>query len=116
MKMYASIDAHIKSFPEKEQAMLIEIRETIRKIVPDAVETISYGIPTFKLNGKNLVHFAGYKTHVGFYPSPNGMKEFEKDLAPYASGKGTAQFSLKEPLPLWLITKIVKFRARELSK
>lgn len=114
--MYTSIDEHINSFPEKERSMLIHIREIVHSIAPDAVETISYGIPTFKLNGKNLLHFAGYKNHIGFYPSPNGMEAFKNELEPYASGKGTAQFPWDKPLPVGLIKKIVMFRVEELNK
>ena len=115
MKMYKSIDDHIKSFPEKQQAMLMEIRETVKQLAPDAIETISYGIPTFKLNGKNLVHFAGYKTHLGFYPTAKGIDIFKEELKPYATGKGTLQFSWDQPLPLALIVKIVKFRIKEIT-
>lgn len=116
MKSYKSVDEHINSFSTKEKAVLNEIRKTIKKIAPNATETIAYGIPTFKLNGKTLVHFAGYKTHIGFYPSPNGIKKFEKDIKPYASGKGTARFSWDDKLPLGLIEKIVKFRVEEVEK
>ncbi len=116
MKMYSSIEEHISSFPPDRQKILEKIRETIHRACPEASETIKYGIPTFQLNGKNMVHFAGYAGHIGFYPSPNGMDEFKEELKPYAGGKGTAQFSWDKPIPYDLITKITKFRASELTK
>lgn len=108
----STIDEYISSFPKDIQKMLEEIRSAIRKAAPDAVETISYGIPTFKLNG-NLVHFAAFKNHIGFYPTPNGIEEFEKELSVYKHGKGSVQFPLDKPLPLILITKIVKYRTKK---
>ena len=111
-----SIDEYIKGFPATVQELLQQVRNTITLAAPGAEEAISYAIPTFKLNG-NLVHFAAFKNHIGFYPAPTGMKEFEKDLAPYAKGKGSVQFPLDQPLPLDLITKIVKYRVQQnLSK
>lgn len=115
MKMYASIDEHISSFPLERQVILTKIRETIHKACPTTTEAIKYGIPTFQLNSKNLVHFAGYEGHIGFYPSPNGMEEFKDELKPYASGAGTAQFSWDKEFPYDLIAKIVKFRAKEIE-
>ena len=115
MKMYSSIDEHIGSFSKDKQKTLSSIRKTVKEVCPEATETIRYGIPTFQLNGKNMVHFAGYEEHIGFYPSPNGMKEFEKELKPYASGKGTAKFPWNSPLPLDLIKRIVRFRAEEIK-
>ena len=108
----STIDEYISSFPKDIQKMLEEIRSAIRKAAPDAVETISYGIPTFKLNG-NLVHFAAFKNHIGFYPTPNGIEEFEEELSVYKHGKGSVQFPLDKPLPLILITKIVKYRTKK---
>jgi len=108
----STIDEYISSFPKDIQKVLEEIRSAIRKAAPDAVEAISYGIPTFKLNG-NLVHFAAFKNHIGFYPTPNGIEEFEKELSVYKQGKGSVQFPLDKPLPLTLITKIVKYRAKK---
>lgn len=116
MKMYSSIDEHIDSLPEERREALEKIRKIVHNVCPDATETIRYGIPTFQLNGKNLLHFAGYENHIGFYPSPNGMKKFEKELKPYASGKGTAQFPWDKPLPIDLIKKIIRFRLEEISK
>jgi uncharacterized protein YdhG (YjbR/CyaY superfamily) len=106
---YETIDEYIALFPKDVQVKLNQVRATISKAAPKAVEAIKYGIPTFVLNG-NLVHFGGYKTHIGFYPSPGGIVEFKKDLARYKGGKGTVQFPLDEPIPVALITKIVKYR------
>src|SRR5688572_10599925 len=89
------------------------MRQIILKEVPDAEEKIGYGIPTYKLNGKNLVHFGGFKNHVGFYPAPSGLTAFEKDLSKYKAAKGSVQFPHDEPLPLTLVTKIVKYRLKE---
>lgn len=84
----------------------------VRKAAPEAEEAISYGIPTFKLHG-NLVHFAAFKNHIGFFPAPSGIAAFKKELAAYKGAKGSVQFPLDQPLPLALITKIVKFRVKE---
>ena len=108
-----SIDDYISKFPSEVQERLESIREVIRKAAPDAEETIGYGIPTYKLNGKNLVHFGGFKNHIGFYPTPNGITAFEKELSKYGGAKGSVQFPLDQPLPTALITKIVKFRVKE---
>jgi uncharacterized protein YdhG (YjbR/CyaY superfamily) len=110
---FVSIDAYIASFPEETQKILEDIRTTIRAATPDAEETISYNMPTFTLNGHYLVYFAAFKKHIGFYPAPVGVAEFEADLAAYESGKGTVKFPLDQPMPFDLIRKIVQFRARE---
>lgn len=110
-----TIDEYISSFPKNTQNILEEIRLTIRKAAPDAVEAISYAIPTFKLNG-NLVHFAAFKNHIGFYPTPSGIEEFEKELSVYKQGKGSVQFPIDRPLPLELISKIVKYRVKKNSE
>ena len=110
-----SIDEYIAGFPPETQEMLEEIRGIIRSVAPDATETISYAIPTFDLNGKHLVHFAGFKNHVGLYPTPSGMVAFAEELARYKSGKGSAQFPLGQPLPKDLIRGIVEFRVGEVS-
>lgn len=107
-----SIDSYIASFPETTQKLLLQMRETIKKAAPQAEEKISYAMPTFFLN-KNLVHFAAYKNHIGFYPAPRGISAFEKELSKYKGAKGSVQFPIDEPLPLTLITKIVKFRVKE---
>ena len=107
-----TIDEYIAQFPKDIQVKLEQLRQTIHKAVPEAEETISYGIPTFKLNG-NLVHFAGFKNHIGFYPAPSGITAFQNALSIYNSAKGSVQFPLDQPLPLSLVTKIVKFRVGE---
>jgi len=108
-----SIDDYIAGFPSETQQGLQEVRELVKSIAPDATETISYAIPTFDLHGKHLVHFAGYEHHIGLYPAPSGMAEFEADLAPYKQGKGSVQFPLDKPLPTDLIRRIVEFRVEE---
>ncbi len=112
-KSIASIDSYIQTFPEPVQRILEKIRETIQKAAPGATETISYQMPTFKLDGKNLVHFAGYKNHIGFYPIPSAIAAFKKELSPYKNAKGSVQFPLTKPMPYDLIKKIVEFRVRE---
>lgn len=107
-----SIDEYISMFPNDVQKRLKEVRETIRKAAPEAEETINYQIPTFKLNG-NLVHFAGFKKHIGFYPAPSGIEKFKDELTMYKGAKGSIQFPLDKPLPLDLIKRIVKFRVQE---
>ena len=110
---YKTIDEYIKTFPKDIQIILEEMRQTIKENAPEAIETISYQMPTFKLNGKNLVHFAAFKEHVGFYPTPSGIESFEKELAPYRTGKGTLQFPLDKPIPFELVKKVVIFRVKE---
>jgi uncharacterized protein YdhG (YjbR/CyaY superfamily) len=109
---YESIDHYISSFPPDIQETLQNIRKVVRQAAPDAVEKISYQMPTFAQQG-NVVHFAAFKNHIGFYPAPSGIIEFDQELAPYKAGKGTIQFSLGQPIPYDLITKIVKFRVAE---
>lgn len=107
-----TIDEYIATFPPGIQKILKQLRKTIQAAAPDAVEKISYQIPTFALKG-NLVHFAAYKSHIGFYPAPSGIKTFAQELARYETAKGTVKFPLNEPLPLELISNIVKFRVVE---
>lgn len=107
-----TIDQYIAAYPQDVQFSLQKVRETIQKAAPDAKEAMAYGIPTFRLNG-NLVHFGGYKKHIGFYPAPSGIDAFLEELAPYRAGKGTIQFPLSEPIPYALITKIVHYRVKE---
>lgn len=114
-KQYNTIDEYIKDSPPEARTILEKIRETIKKTASNAVETISYQMPAFKLNGKPLVYFAAFKNHIGFYPTPSGMGSFEAKLSSYKSGRGTAQFSLDKPIPYDLIEKIVRFRVRENS-
>jgi uncharacterized protein YdhG (YjbR/CyaY superfamily) len=111
---FKSIEEYIKTFPAEIQKILQQVRETIKKAAPEAEETINYQIPTFKLNG-NLVHFAAFKNHIGFYPAPSGQKAFEKELSVYKSGKGSVQFPLDKPIPLALIKRIVQYRVKENS-
>ena len=104
-----SIDTYIAQFPDDVQARLQQLRKTILKLAPGATEAMSYQIPTFKLNG-NLVHFAAFKKHIGFYPGAAGIAAFQDELAGYKSAKGSVQFPLDQALPLDLVKKIVKFR------
>ena len=106
------IDEYIAEFPIDVQKVLQKIRLTIRNAAPDATEAISYQIPTFRLSGKNVIHFAAFKTHIGLYPAPRGVAEFDEELANYKGGKGTVQFPLDKPIPYELITRIMKFRIR----
>jgi uncharacterized protein YdhG (YjbR/CyaY superfamily) len=108
-----SVDEYIAGFPPETQKVLAEVRALIKASAPDATETISYAIPTFDLNGRHLVHFAGYLKHIGFYPIPTGMEAFKDDLKPYKSGKGSVQLPLDRPLPADLIRRIVEFRVAE---
>ena len=111
-----TIDEYIAGFPVNIQKLLKEMRATIQKAAPKAEEAIKYAMPTFVLNG-NLVHFAAFKNHIGFYPAPQGIEEFKKELSKYKGAKGSVQFPLDEPLPLSLVTRIVKFRvAKNLEK
>ena len=110
---FTTMDAYIASFPKEVQGILEKIRKTIRKAAPGAVEAISYQIPTFKLNGSNLVHFAAWKDHIGFYATPSGNVAFKKELAQYKMAKGSIQFPLDEPIPYDLVTKMTLFRVKE---
>lgn len=112
-KLPQTIDDYIQSFPSDIQKILQKVRTAIRKAAPQAVEAISYQMPTFKLNGKNLVHFAAWKSHIGFYATPSGNAAFKKDLSKYKSAKGSVQFPITEPIPYDLIEKIVVFRVKE---
>ena len=107
-----TIDEYIAGFPADVQDVLQKIRRTIHEAAPEATEKISYQMPTFYLKG-NLVHFAAFKEHIGFYPVPTGIEKFKKELSVYKQGKGSAQFPLDQPMPYELITKIVKFRVKE---
>ncbi len=107
-----TIDEYIASFPHDVQEILQKIRMTIRKTAPEAEEAIKYQIPTFTLKG-NLVHFAAFKKHIGFYPAPTGIEKFKNELAAYKGAKGTVRFPLDKPIPYDLISEIVKFRVGE---
>jgi uncharacterized protein YdhG (YjbR/CyaY superfamily) len=109
---FTSIDEYIATFPEEIQKILEEIRATIKAAAPDAEEKISYQMPTFTLKG-NLVHFAAFKRHIGFYPVPTGIEKFKKELSVYEGAKGSVKFPLDKPIPYELISKIVKFRVKE---
>ena len=119
MKMNKSvaktIDEYIADYPKDVQKLLEQVRATIKKAAGEAEEKISYGIPTFTLKG-NLVHFGAYKNHIGFYATPTGHDAFKKELSVYTQGKGSVQFPIDQPLPLDLISKIVKFRVKENSE
>jgi uncharacterized protein YdhG (YjbR/CyaY superfamily) len=108
-----SVDDYIKGFPKDIQKSLNQIRTAISENAPDAVESISYGMPAYKLGGKPLVYFAAYEKHIGFYATPTGHAKFEKELSKYKQGKGSVQFPIDKPLPIELIIKIVKFRTKE---
>ena len=108
-----NIDEYIAAFEGNVQASLVKLRATIKKTAPKAEEKMSYAIPTFFLGGKNLVHFAAYDKHIGFYPTPSGIAAFAKELKLYSTSKGAVQFPLDKPLPLGLISKMVKYRVKE---
>lgn len=110
------VDTYVAGFAEPTRAVLAELRDLVRAAIPGATETMAYGIPTFDLHGKHVVHVAGYAGHVGLYPTPSGMEAFEAELAPYRSGKGTARFPLDAPLPTDLIRRIVAFRVEEVVR
>ncbi len=109
---FTTIDEYIATFPKEIQILLEQMRQTIHLAAPQAQEKISYQMPTFFLQG-NLVHFAAFQNHIGFYPAPRGIAAFAQELAPYKGGKGSVQFPLDQPLPLELVSRIVKFRAAE---
>jgi len=110
---FKTIDEYIASFPPDIQEKLRNIRAVIRKAAPDAEEAIRYGIPTFRLNGHNLVHFAAFKDHLSFFPTPSGVAKFQEELSPYKLSKGTIQFPLDKPVPYDLVERIARFRADE---
>lgn len=111
-----TIDEYIAQFPPATQERLQEVRSIIQASAPGATETISYAIPTFDLNKKHLVHFAGYASHIGFYPTPSGIAAFEEELGAYQRAKGSVQFPLSQPMPLDLIRRIVEYRVEENSR
>lgn len=109
---FNSVDEYIGTFPEDVQLLLEKIRSVIINKAPEAVESISYGMPAYKTNGKPLVYFAGYKNHIGFYATPTGHTEFAEELSKYKQGKGSVQFPLDQPIPFDLIERIVEFRVK----
>lgn len=107
-----TIDEYIALFPPEVQAILARLRQIVREAAPEASEAIKYQMPTFVLNG-NLVHFAAFKNHIGFYPVPSGIEAFKEELSKYEGGKGSVQFPLNQPIPYDLIARIVAFRVQE---
>jgi uncharacterized protein YdhG (YjbR/CyaY superfamily) len=114
-RQFKTIDEYIDTFPQDVQRILNELRQTIREAAPEAEETINYQMPTFTLNG-NLVHFAAFQKHIGFYPTPSGIEAFKQELSRYKGAKGSVQFPIEEPLPLPLIRRIVEYRVKENSE
>lgn len=112
---FASTDEYIASFDTDTRKVLEQVRATIKKAAPGADETINYGMPTFTLNG-NLVHFAAFKGHIGFYPTPSAISAFNDEISKYTWAKGSVQFPLDKPMPFDLITRIVEFRVKEASE
>jgi len=114
MKMeLKSVEEYINTFPKDTQLLLDKIRMIIRVTAPESVETLSYGMPAYKTNGKPLVYFAGFKNHIGLYALPTGHKQFSDELSIYKHGKGSVQFPLDKPIPFDLIKRIVEFRLNE---
>ncbi len=113
---FKDVTAYIASFSGIQHELLIQMRNTIQQAAPEAEESISYGMPAYKIKGKALVYFAGYKNHIGFYATPSGHSEFEKELSIYKQGKGSVQFPVEKELPLELVARIVDFRVRLVSK
>ena len=111
----ADVSTYIASAPKNIQKTLKQIRATIKAAAPKAVESMSYGMPAYKLNGKPLAYFAGFKAHIGFYATPSGHLTFAKQLAKYKQGKGSVQFPLDKSVPLTLISRMVKFNAKKLK-
>jgi uncharacterized protein YdhG (YjbR/CyaY superfamily) len=108
-----NVDEYIKAFPKNVQKILEQVRATIKSKAPEAVESISYGMPAYKTQGRPLVYFAGYEKHVGFYATPTGHAEFAAELAKFKQGKGSVQFPIYKPIPYDLIARIVEFRVKE---
>jgi uncharacterized protein YdhG (YjbR/CyaY superfamily) len=108
-----NVDEYIKGFPKNVQKILEQVRATIKEKAPEAVESISYGMPGYKTHGKPLVYFAGYEKHVGFYATPSGHEEFAAELSKFKQGKGSVQFPLDKPIPFDLIKRIVEYRVKE---
>lgn len=115
-KEFLTIDEYIKSYPTNVQGILEEIRQIIHCAAPDAIETISYKMPAFKLNGKDLIYFAAWKKHISMYPIPAGTDLFEQELSPYISSKGTVSFQLDKPVPFKLIKAIAQARVKQIDK
>lgn len=114
-RIYTSVEEYIGSFPAEVKKRLVQVRSTIKKHAPEAIEGISYGMPAYKTHGKPLVYFAGFKNHIGFYATPTGHSAFADELSKYKQGKGSVQFPHNQPIPLDLIASIVDFRVIENS-
>lgn len=115
MKKHNTVEEYINSFSSETQKILLQVREVIKNAAPHAVESISYGMPAYKLSGKPLIYFAGYEKHIGLYATPTGHEAFKDEFSRYKTGKGSVQFPLSEPIPLELIKRVTKFRVEELS-
>ena len=115
-KNFKTIDEYIEAFPENVQSILERLRDTVRKAAPEAVESISYEMPTFKIDGKRLAYFSVWKNHIGFYSIPEGNAAFRKELSPFEGPKGSLQFPLDKPIPYDLVKKIVVFRVKEIQQ
>jgi uncharacterized protein YdhG (YjbR/CyaY superfamily) len=113
-KKFETIDEYVEAFPENVQRILEKLRDAVRKAAPEAVESISYDMPTFKLDGKRLVYFSAWKSHIGFYSIPKGNVAFRKELAPFEGPKGSLRFPLDQPIPYDLVKKIVVLRVKEI--
>jgi uncharacterized protein YdhG (YjbR/CyaY superfamily) len=113
-KKFKTMDEYVRSFPPDVQKILEQLRTTIKEIVPEAEETISYGIPTFNLNGHHLVHFAAFMHHIGLYPTSSGIEAFKEELSSYTYARGSVQFPLEKPIPFDLVIRIVKYRVKEI--
>ncbi len=114
-KKFETIDEYIESFPENVQSVLEKLRATVQEAAPEAVQSISYDMPTFKLNGERLVYFSAWKNHIGFYSIPRGNEAFRKEVSPYEGEKGSLRFPLEKPIPYDLVKKIVMFRMKEIQ-
>lgn len=116
MEKFDTVDDYINSFDGKKKELLLEFRAKVKQLAPNAVESISYGMPGYKLNGKPLAYFAGFKSHISFFPTPSGIDALDKETKPYRTGKGTMQFKDGEPIPWSLVEKILRFRIKEIEK
>lgn len=114
MKTYKTISEYINSFNGEGKDKLLQVQKLLNDLIPNGEEAIKYGIPTIRVNNKNVVHFAAYDTHFAFYPASNAIEVFSKELKTYSTSKGTIRFALDKPLPVELITKIVKHRLQNL--
>ena len=116
MEKFETVDSYISSFDGRKKSILSDFRKKIKSLSPTSVESMSYGMPSYKLNNKPLVYFAAFKEHIGFFPTPSGIDALEEETKPYRSGKGTLQFKLDKPIPWDLVEKIVKYRVSQNEK